>query len=520
MHFGGAMSESRKSMKSIAKYSMIITALLVISKFTGFLREFIVAIQLGATAESDIFKTASAMPQVFFSAVAAALVTTFIPVFSNVKNDRKKADRFFNNVLNIVGILCIVLSIIAIVVSPQLVKLFAGGFNGENFNTTVKLTRVLMPSIIFLGISGLYTGYLQSYGKFVQPALTGITANIAIIIGLVIFYNRYGLLAAILSVFAGAITQAITQRPFMGKNYRYKFIIDFKDKNVQKMMVLSVPILISSAVSQINLMVARNFASYLINGSISVIDYATKFSTIINQVFIVSITTVLYPKLTDRFAMNDMDGFKNLFVRSVNIVMMVAIPLVFGLAILSEPIITLILQHGKFDRSATIATSTCLKYLAFSAFGYSLMDILGKVFFAMKNTLIPMVNGFILVVVNIIFILVLGPIMKVNGIAFATTLSVTILAIILFAEIRKKVSGISYKFIFIGFVKMLISGAVMALLVFECYTFLNSVLPEKNIFLAINIMASTLVGVLAYTIMLIILKVEELTELIKLKIKK
>lgn len=318
--------------------------------------------------------------------MAAALVTTFIPIFSEIKNDKEKAIRFFNNVLNIVIILCTFLSIIAIFVSPQLVRLFAGGFKGEYYDITVKLTRVLMPSIIFLGISGLYTGYLQSYGNFVQPALTGIVANIVIMVGLIVFYKYFGLYAAIVSVFLGAVAQAYSQRPFMGRDYKYIWIVDLTDKNVKRMMILSVPILISSAVSQINLMVARNFASYLVEGSISVIDYASKFSTIINQVFIVSITTVVYPKLTEKFSQNNIDEFNELVVKSVNIVFMVAIPLVFGLFSLSQPVIKLILEHGKFDRNATIVTSLCLKYLVFSAIGYSLIDMLGKVFCNEKYT--------------------------------------------------------------------------------------------------------------------------------------
>lgn len=514
------MSELKKDVRNVAKYGMIITSLLVLSKFTGFIREFIVAIQLGTTREADIFKTASAMPQVFFSAVAAALVTTFIPIFSNIKNDKEKANKFFNNVLNIITIVCIILSIIAIIISPMLVSAFASGFTGEDFNITVKLTRILMPSIIFLGMSGLYTGYLQSYGKFTQPALTGIAANVVIIIGLIIFYNKYGLMAAIISVFVGAIAQAFTQRPFMSNGYKYKLYIDFKDENVKKMLMLSVPILISSAVSQINLMVARDFASNLVEGSISVIDYASKFSTIINQVFIVSITTVLYPKLTERFAQNDMEGFKELFIKSVNIVIMIAIPLIFGLVVLSKPIIQLVLQHGNFDSNSTEVTSMCLKYLSFSALGYSLMDILGKVFFSMKNTLTPMINGFILVVVNIAFIKILGPIMGVNGLALATTFSVTILALILFIEIKVRIKGVNYRKIFISFIKMMTSGLIMALAVVGGFNILSKILPKGNLYLSINIMVATVIGACVYTIMLVILRVDELKELVNLKRKK
>ncbi|CDF57739.1 murein biosynthesis integral membrane protein MurJ [Thermobrachium celere] len=509
-----------KEIKNVAKNSLIITVILIISKMTGFLREFIVAIQLGATAESDVFKTASTMPQVFFSAIAAALVTTFIPIFSGIKNNKQEAVRFFNNVLNIIVILCTVLAVIAIFVSPQLVKLFAGGFKEDYYKITVNLTRVLMPSIIFLGISGLYTGYLQSYGNFIQPALTGIVANVVIMVGLIVFYKYFGLYAAIMSVFLGAVAQAYSQRPFMGKDYKYQFILDFKDKNVRKMMLLAIPILISSAVSQINLMVARNFASYLVEGSISVIDYASKFSTIINQVFIVSITTVIYPKLTEKNAQGDIRGFNDIVVKSVNIVLLVTIPLVFGLFSLSEPLIRLILEHGKFDRNATIVTSYCLKYLVFSAIGYSLIDILGKVFFAMKNTLTPMINGFILVVVNIAFIYLLGPVLKVNGIALATTLSVNILALILLIEVKIKIKSIKYKKIIITSSKMLISGIIMTIAVNLTYSFIKSILQDSNLNIFINMLISSLVGAFVYIVMLIILNVEDLFDLIKFKNKK
>lgn len=511
------MSEAKKDIKTAAKYSIIITIILVISKMTGFLREFIVAIQLGATRESDIFKVASTMPQVFFSAVAAALVTTFIPIFSNVKSDKDEANKLFNNVLNIITILCVFLTIIGIIVSPQLVKLFAGGIKGQDFLLTVDMTRIMMPSIIFLGMSGLYTGYLQSYGKFIQPSLTGIVANIVIIIGLIVFYKYYGITAAIVSVFVGAIAQALTQRPFMGNDYKYKFYIDIKDPNVRKMLTLAVPILISSAVSQINLMVSKNFASNLVPGSISVIDYASKFSTIINQVFIVAITTVLYPKLTEKYAMQDYKGFRELFVKSVNMVVLVTIPLIFGLVALSEPIIKVILEHGKFDSNATEITSICLKYLAFSAFGYSLMDILGKVFFAMKNTFVPMINGFILVVVNILFVVILAPVMGVNGIALATTLSVTILALILFIELKARIKEVSYLKIFMNFIKMAISGFVMYEAVVLTYNMLYKLMPQSNLFIISNIIICTIIGASIYVIMLIILRVDEIKGLLKNK---
>lgn len=505
--------------KNVAKYSAMITLVLVLSKIMGFGRELLIAIQFGANRESDIFKIATTTPNVLFGSIASAIVVSFIPIFSNVKDDKKKANEFFNNILNIVTLLCAVLAVIGIVIAPILVKLLASGFEGEAFTRTVEMTRIVMPAIIFLGMSGLYTGYLQSYGIFLQPALTGIAADVVLIIGIVVFY-KYGITAAVIAFLFSAAAQVLIQRPFMGE-YKYRFFIDFKDNNVRKMILLSLPIIISTTVGQINLMVDRTFASRLVEGSISVVDYASKFSTIINQVFIVSITTVLYPMLTEKFTNNDKDGFQELFKKSVNIVIIVAIPLILGMVVLSTPFIKLVMEHGKFDRTATLATASALRYLAFGALGYSLIDILGKIFFSAKDTVTPMVNGFVMIGLNIILILILVPRFKVNGLALATTLSATIVACIMLAELKHKMKGISYKGILNVLVKTSVSGLIMAILVHLSFSYSSLLLKgDGNIMLAFRLILATIIGAIVYIGGLKFFKVEELNSLITLKFKK
>lgn len=505
--------------KSIAKKSAVITAVLVASKVMGYLRELMVAAIFGATRESDILKTATAMPNVLFSCIAAALVTTFIPVFSNVKNDREEANKFFNNILNVVLLLCAILSIIGIAGSPILTRLFASGFQGADFQRTAQMTRIVMPSIIFLGISGLYTGYLQSYGIFLQPALTGLSADVVIILGILIF-QRFGIMAAIVATLVSSAAQVLIQRPFMGE-YKYRPYIDLRDKNIRRMLILAVPIVISTAVSQINLMVDRTFASRLVEGSISVVDNASKLSSIINQVFIVSITTVLYPMMTERYAQNDREGFSELFKKSINIILIVAVPLIFGMAVLSTPVIQILLEHGKFDRQATLVTSQCLKILAFGALGYSIMDICGKVFFSAKNTLTPMINGFILIGTNIILILILAPIFGVRGLAFATTISVSIISLLLLVEIKlmMKVSG--YGRMVVVFLKTIVSGAAMALIVNEVFKYSGLVLAgESMILLLIRLLVAAVTGAFIYIGGLRLFKVEELNMVLTIKFRR
>lgn len=507
------------NIQKVGRSSAIITLALIISKITGFVREFLIATQFGANRESDIFKISTRMPYLFLSCVAAALATTFIPVFSGIKNNKEEANKFFSNVVNIVFIICFVFTILGIVFSRQLTRIFAVGFGPQDIERTASMTRVVMPVIIFLAISGLCQGYLQSYGKFLQPALTDVAANTIIIIGIIVF-SGYGITAAVAAFCIGSIAQVLVQRPFM-EGYKHKFFIDIYDKNVRKMLIIAVPIIISTAVGQINVIVDSSFASRLSAGSISVVDYASRLSTIINQVFIFSLTTVFYPMLTERFAEKDIKAFKELVVKAINVVIIVAVPLIIGMIVLSTPLVKLLLEHGKFDSRATELTALCLRYLAVGALGYSLMDILGKVFFSVNDTVTPMINGFIMIGLNILLIVLLVPRFGVRGLTMATTTSASTIAAILFVELKVKIKDINFKENIITFFKTLLSGAVMGAIVKMLYSTINNIVVKNStVYLGIKVFIATITGVLVYVIMLKILKVQELNTIIDLKFKR
>lgn len=505
--------------KNIAKFSAIITAVLILSKFMGAFREILIAAQFGANREADIFKTATRIPQLFYSCIGAALTTTFIPIFSNVKENRQKANEFFNNILNIMCIICIILSFIGIIFSRQLTELMVKNFENEALLRTARMSIIVMPSIIFLALSGLYTGYLQSYGKFLQPALTGISADLVVIFA-VLFFAKYGIMAAIIAFLISSVVQMLIQRPFMGE-YKYKFYINLNDSNVRKMLMLAIPTLISTAAAQINVMVDSTFASGLPAGSIAIVGYADRVSSIINQVFIVSLTTVFYPMLTEKFSQKDEEGFQDLFKKSVNVIIMVAVPLVFGVAVLGEPVVRILLEHKNFTHDATLTTANCLRFLAFSSLGYSIMDILGKVFFSVKDTITPMVNGFIMIILNIILIITLVPKLGIIGLVLATTISANVMAIVMFIELKLKLKHINFVPIAKMFAKAMFSGIAMAVIISVIYRLMNvASVSDSIIATGIKLILIAAIGAVTYGAMLVILRVEEVKSLVTLKFKR
>lgn len=499
--------------KNVAKYSLVITFFLILSKLSGLIYDLVLASAFGATRATDIFNIARQVPNSLFSAIAAALVTSFIPIFAGLKNDKEKAHKFFNNILNIILILITVLAGIGMLLAPVLTKLFAKGFEPEVLSEAINMTRIVMPSIIFLGISGLYTGYLQSYGSFVQPAITGITANLIIIIGVLLF-SQYGIIAAVISFFIGSIAQVLVQRPFM-KQYKYKPYINLRDENVQKMLKLAIPTIISGIVSQISPMITTSFASSG-EGNITIINYATKFSSIINQVFIISITTILYPTLTAKYANGEMKEFRDTVKKSIGMVTIVAVPLVFGLAALGTPVLNVFLRNGKFTKEAAELTALCLKYLCFSALAFSLIDILSKVYFSTRDTLTTMINGFITVVMTVIFTIILEPNLGVTGIVLAQVLSLSITVISLFIQLNIKQKGLEYKKIIVDFIKTIISGFLMAIAVTMVYNLLEGILGLGKIGVLLGIGLSTIVGAVVYMLLMKALKVEEYNTVINM----
>lgn len=499
--------------KNVAKYSFIISLVLILSKFLGSVQELLIATQFGANRESDIFKVATRIPYLFYGVIAAALTTTFIPIFTSIKEEEE--NDFFNNLVNIIIIICIIIALLASIFSKEIIDLMVSGFKNKDLIKASQMSMITIPSIIFLTLSGICTGYLQSKGKFLYPTCTSVVANIIIIVSIV-FFSRYGIIVAVIAFLISAISQVVIQIIFM-KEYKYKFYINLKDPHLKQMVMLSIPILISTAASQINVIVDTNFASKLAPGSISIMDIASRISTLINQVFIVSITTVFFPLLTEKYLNEDKEEFNDLFGKSVSIVIIIAIPLIIGLFALSAPVVKILFEHGKFSKRAAENTILCLKYLVFSAFGYSLIDILSKVFFSIKDTVTPMVNDFIVIVLNIVLIVTLVPRFGIIGLALSTSISANVVALIMLIELKVKLKNIKYKKIIITFFKSVISAVIMGIIVNFIYANVDFV-SIYTINTLIKILFSSSIGAIIYGAMLVVLRVEEVKEMLISKI--
>lgn len=497
---------------NLAKSALMIAVFTLISKFLGFVREMLIAYRYGSGVSTDTYFVAMTATVIIMTTVGAALNTTLIPVFTEIDSryGRRGKLKFLNNILNIVLLISILLVVLGYFFSPMLIKILAKGFTGEQFDLAVKLNRIGLPIVVFLGFTYIFAGYLQSAEIFGPPAIMGLPYNF-VFIGFLLFLadENYieGLMIA--SVLA-ASTQFLIQYPAIKyQGYKYRPRINLRDKYLKNSLSLVVPVMIGSAVQQINTIIDKTLASDLVDGSISALTYASRINDLIISVFVMAITTVVFPMLSKAFSNGDQKQVKSILGQGVNIILIITVPATIGILILSEPVVRLFFQRGAFDATATKMTSGALLFYSIGLIGASLRLMLNKVFYSFQDTKTPMVNGMIAVVLNVVLNLALVKSMDHQGLALATSISTTVTTLMLFVKLRKRLGPIGIKHYLICFVKTLTASFIMGIVVMLVYVSLLKSLPTSTIYEFIALCLAILLGVIVYFIACSLLRVKE-----------
>ena len=276
------------------------------------------------------------------------------------------------------------------------------------------------------------------------------------------------------------------------------------------MFKLILPILIGSSAYQINLVVDKTLASELVSGSISVLNYSSKIYLMIISVFVMALTTVIFPKLSSSMIRNESQEIRSIISESVDTVALITLPATFAIVFLSYPIVEILFQRNMFNETATLMTSGALTFYILGLFFASLRMIFEKVFYSMQKTKIPMINGLIAVAVNVGFDIILVRFMQHKGLALATSISSLVSAITLYISLKKVYPDIEIKDNLISLIKILAASIIMALSMYLLFTLGVKILGEKKIIKFLMMAISGVISLVIYVISLKALKVHAL----------
>lgn len=503
------MSRSQKAAKS----AFIIIIFGIGSKILGFIRETLIAARFGSGTETDTFFLVLTATSLFTAMITTAINTTTIPVLSKVESleGRDEKIRHANNLLNIALLTSLIVTVLAWIFAPALLKVLAYGFEGEQYRLAILMLRIGLFSIIFSAIVGVFRGYLQSEHRFIESAAANFPFNLVYIFFLLFLSGIFGIKGLMVTSVIAVAAQIILQIVGLKRTgFRYKLIFDVKDKYVQHIFAMIPPILLSVVIADINKMIDRSLASTLVDGSISALNYANRIETLVTGIFISAVVTVIFPIFAKEANKEKYYGLKNIVVKGLSVALIITIPATVGLIILASPIIKVAFQRGAFDATATYMTSGALVFYALGLIGTASRSMLNRAFYALQDTKTPMINSAMSVIINITLNLILIRYMTHRGLALATSISTTVTAILLLYSLRKKIGALGISKLIICGLKALIASAVMGVTVYFLYSTLHNALGTGFIREFIALFTTVGVGALIYFVIIYMLKVKEI----------
>ncbi len=504
--------------KTITGAAIILASMTLISRLIAILRDRFFAHYFGAGDILDAYYSAFRIPDFIYNLIIAGAVSAgFIPIFIKLKQKNKKtAWNLVNNLLNSLGIGLFFLTIILYFLTPYIIPFLVPGFKAEKLKITTDLTKIMFLSPFILGLSSLVGGILNAYRNFFIFSLSPILYNLGIIIGIIYLTPHFGYKGLAYGVILGALMHLSIQLPSLWQyGYKYKPIINLKDKYLKQIFKLTIPRTLTIGANQINLLITTSIASTLGSGNIAVFNLANNLQRVAVGIIGVSFSMAVFPSLSKFTANNEQKKFNSTLISALKQILFLIIPATVIFLLLRAQIVRIILGTGKFNWTATKTTANILAFFALSLFAQALIFLLIKAFHALYDTWTPFLSTIFFLFLNIIGILIFKDKFGISGLALAFSLANIIELVILFKFLNNKIK-IETKKIFIHIIKLTIAGFFMAITIQILKTPISILVNMQKFWgISLQLIISSVSGLAVYLFVCYLLKVEELIILIQ-----
>ena len=488
------------------------------SRLVGVVRDRLLASTFGAGDALDAYYSAFRLPDFFYQLIVLGAITAgFIPVFAEYlekkgeEGARELVEKVFSTMISLLVFVCIIIAITA----DYLVPLTVPGFTGEKLQLTINLTRILLLSTIFLGMSAVMGGVLQTTRRFVSFAFAPVIYNIGIITGILFLVPLYGINGVAIGVVIGAFLhfslQAIVAVPIGFRKLRRP---SFKDTGVRRILKLTIPRVGALAASQINLIVLLAIASAIGSGSVAIFNLANNLQFVPIGLIGISFAVAAFPAFSKYAAVDDFNSLRRSFLSTARKVFFLIIPSTAILLLLRAQIVRVLYGAGEFDWSATIQTADVLAMFSLSLIAQSISPVITRVFYALKDSKTPFIIALISMVINIVVAFALKSSYGVAGLAAAFSIGAFVQFGLLWFKLRKKLGGhLEGRELSISLTKTLLASLALFGFGWFARQTVGYIYPLRTFWqVALQAFAALSVGGLAFMGLAWLLKVRELAE--------
>ncbi|EOV9227290.1 murein biosynthesis integral membrane protein MurJ [Vibrio parahaemolyticus] len=462
--------------KRLLKSGMIVSAMTLISRVLGLVRDVVVANLMGAGASADVFFFANKIPNFLRRLFAeGAFSQAFVPVLTenHAQGDMDKTRELIARAAGTLGVIVSIVTVLGVLGSGVVTALFGfgwfldwmhGGPAAEKFELASLMLKITFPYLWFITFVALSGAILNTLGKFAVSSFTPVFLNVMIILAAWFISPQMSQpeIGLAIGVFLGGLVQFLFQIPFLIKaGVMVKPKWGWRDPGVVNIRTLMIPALFGVSVSQINLLFDTFIASFLQTGSISWLYYSDRLLEFPLGLFGIAIATVILPALSRKHVDSQSEGFAHTMDWGVRMVTLLGIPAMLGLMALAKPMLMVLFMRGEFSPQDVHQASLSLLAYASGLLNFMLIKVLAPGYYSRQDTKTPVKYGIIAMVTNMVFNAIFAYFYGYVGLAIATALSAFVNMALLYRGLHiAGVYKITKRTVFF-IVRLVVAGAAM-----------------------------------------------------------
>lgn len=463
--------------QQIARAAGTVMVAFILSNLVGLLRGVVITDAFGTSAELDSFNAANRIAELLFNLVAGgALGSAFIPTFTGfiTRKDRAGAWRLASGVINLVFLALVLISSLAWVFAPWIVRdglfLLVPETDPVQARLTTSLLRIMLPSVVIFGISGLVMGILNAHQIFLIPAIAPAMYSAGMILGTLLLPEAWGIQRLAVGAVLGAALHLVVQLPRLWRlrGRAYHVYLGLRDSAVREVFRLMGPRLLGVAIVQLNFIVNTVIALGQPEGSVTAITLAFSLMLMPQMAIAQSAAIASLPTFSAQVALDKLDEMRSSLASTLRAVLLLAIPASAGLILLRVPLVEALYQRGEFTARSTELVAWALLWYAAGLVGHALVEILSRAFYALHDTRTPVTVGVAAMGLNIGFSLLFSAVfeqvgwMPHGGLALANSLATALESVALILLMRKRLKGLEGRRIWRGVGVALLGTALMS----------------------------------------------------------
>lgn len=521
------MSEPQRSpLHQIARAAGTVMSAYVLVQIAGLVRGILIYRAFGTSSELDSFNAANRVAELLFNLMAGgALGSAFIPTFTGLlaKENRQRAWQLASAIASLLFLVLSAISLLVFLFAPQVVRHGLFILSPERSigqeSLTIALLRLLLPTVVIFGLSGLVMGILNAHQRFWLPALAPAMYSLGQIGGVLFLPASMGIYRLAVGALIGSLLHLLIQFPDLlklGGGFTPMLGVDMPE--VREVGKLMAPRVLGAAVVQINFIVNTILALSLAEGSVSAVTLAFTWMLMPQAIIAQSVAIAALPTFSAQAALGKFDELRSALAGALRGVLFLSLPAAVGLILIRTPLIRFLYEGGSFTSQSTEMVTWALLWYAVGLPAHCLLEVIVRAFYALHDTRTPVGVGVVAMGLNIalsfLFTALFARIgwMPHGGLALANSLATLLEMLTLLVLLRKRLNGLEGRRV----LGSLFSAGAGTLALASAITLLLNLSSLSDL---LQIGASAVLGIAVYGVVLVLLRVPEVEALRRLALR-